>query len=83
MEIFQTSPLQIHYHQNVLLPERVDSTGPLADKERLSAALFVSEAHVPLFGSDETLGNYPAAHRLRASAVVHVLVSAAFGAIYL
>lgn len=83
MEIFQTSPLQIHYHQNVLLPERVDSTGPLADRERLSAVLFVSGAPAPLLGSDETLGNYSAAHRLRASAVEHVLVSAAFGAIYL
>lgn len=57
--------------------------GPVADKERLSAVLFVTEAHVPLFAQTETLGNYPAAHHLQASAVVHALVSAAFGAIYL
>lgn len=51
---------------------------PLADKETALCSVVCYRNPCGTSAQTETLGNYPSAHHLRASAAVHVLVRAAF-----
>ena len=65
---FKTSPLQLHYCQNVLQPRRAGTVEPFAAKESSLQCCLLQVAYLPRSSSSQELGNLLSAHA-RASSV--------------